>query len=90
MLKLYIRVCSFSYARDLTNKQKQHSSNQNKALCKGLKKTTSEPVIGGVDVLNILLSTVYNCNENRTIYIWECCYICLLISVNLSKFINFS
>ena len=34
MLKLYIR----------TNKGKQHSSNQNKALRKGLKKTTSKPV----------------------------------------------
>ena len=37
MLKPYIRVCSFSYAKD--------SSNQNKALHKGLKKTTSKPVI---------------------------------------------
>ena len=45
MLKLYIRVRSFSYAKDFTNKQKQHSSNQNKALRKGLKKTTSKPVI---------------------------------------------
>ena len=44
-LKLYIRVHSFSYAKDFTNKQKQHSSNQNKALSKGLKKTTSKPVI---------------------------------------------
>ena len=45
MLKLYIRVRSFSYAKDFTNKQKQHSSNQNKALRKGLDKTTSKPVI---------------------------------------------
>ena len=45
MLKLYIRVQWFSYAKDFTNKQKQHSSNQNKALRKGLKKTTSKPVI---------------------------------------------
>ena len=45
MLKLYLRVRSFSYAKDFTNKQKQHSSNQNKALRKGLKKTTSKPVI---------------------------------------------
>ena len=45
MLKLYIRVCLFSYAKDFTNKEKQHSSNQNKALRKGFKKTTSKPVI---------------------------------------------
>ena len=45
MLKLYIRVQWFSYAKDFTDKQKQHSSNQNKALRKGLKKTTSKPVI---------------------------------------------
>ena len=45
MLKLYRRVRSFSYAQDFTDKQKQHSSNQNQALCKGLKKTTSKPVI---------------------------------------------
>ena len=45
MLKLYIRVCLFSYAKDFTNKQKQHSSNQNKAFRKGFKKTTSKPVI---------------------------------------------
>ena len=45
ILKLYIRVHSFSYAKDFTDKQKQHSSNQNKALRKGLKKTTSKPVI---------------------------------------------
>ena len=45
MLKLYIRVHSFSYVKDFTDKQKQHSSNQNKALRKGLKKTTSKPVI---------------------------------------------
>ena len=37
MLKPYIRVRLFSYATD--------SSNQNKALRKGLKKTTSKPVI---------------------------------------------
>ena len=37
-------VRSFSYAKDFTNKQKQHSSNQNKALRKGLKKTASKPV----------------------------------------------
>ena len=29
-LKLYIRVHSFSHAKDFTNKQNQHSSNQNK------------------------------------------------------------
>ena len=45
MLKLYIWVHSFSCAKDFTNKQKQHSSNQNKALHKGLEKTTSKPVI---------------------------------------------
>ena len=45
MLKIYIRVCLFSYAKDFTNKEKQHSCNQNKALCKGLKKTISRPVI---------------------------------------------
>ena len=45
MLKLYIRVRSFSYAKDFTKKQKEHSSNQNKALRKGSKKTTSKPVI---------------------------------------------
>ena len=45
MLKLHIRVRSFSYAKDFTNKQKQHSSNQNKALRKGLKKTTSNQLL---------------------------------------------
>ena len=45
MLKLYILVRSFSYAKDFTIKQKQHSSNQNKALRKGLKRATSKPVI---------------------------------------------
>ena len=42
MLKNYIRVRSFSYAKDFTNKQKQHSCNQNKALCKGLKKSQDQ------------------------------------------------
>ena len=46
MLKLYIRVRLFSNAKDFTNKQKQYSSKQNKALRKGLKKTTSKPGIG--------------------------------------------
>ena len=45
MLKLYIRVQWFSYAKDFTDKQKQHSSNQNKALRKGLKKTTSNQLL---------------------------------------------
>ena len=45
MLKLYIRVRSFSCAKGFTKKQKRHSSNQNKALGEGLKKTTSKPVI---------------------------------------------
>ena len=45
MLKLYVRVHSIFYARDFTNKQKQRSSNENRALHKGLKKTTSKPVI---------------------------------------------
>ena len=45
MLKLCVRVRSISHAKDFPNKQKQHSSNQNKALRKGLKKTTSKPVI---------------------------------------------
>ena len=45
MLKLYIRIRWFSYAKDFICKQKQHSSNQNTAFRKGLKKTTSKPVI---------------------------------------------
>ena len=45
MRKLYIRIRSFSYAKDFICKQKQHSSNQNTAFRKGLKKTTSKPVI---------------------------------------------
>ena len=32
MLKLHIRVRSFSYAKDFTNKQKQHSSNQKRCI----------------------------------------------------------
>ena len=45
MLKLYIRFHSFSYAKDFTYKQKQHSSNENKALRKGLKNTTSNQLL---------------------------------------------
>ena len=45
MLKNYIRVCSFSYAKDFTNKQKQHSCNENKALCKGLKKSQDQSLM---------------------------------------------
>ena len=45
MLKLYMRFRLLSYAKDFTNKHRQHSSNQNKALGKGLKKATSKPVI---------------------------------------------
>ena len=39
MLKLYIWVRSFSYAKDFTNKQKLHSSNQDKALDKKIKES---------------------------------------------------
>ena len=59
MLKLYMWVCLFYYAKDFTNKQKQHSSNLNKALSKGLKKTTSKTSYRGVDILNVSVSTVY-------------------------------
>ena len=45
MLKLYIRFHSFSYAKDFTDKQKQHSSNENKAWRKGLKNTTSNQLL---------------------------------------------
>ena len=81
-LKLYRRVHSFSHAKDFTNKQNQYSSNQNK-VAQRIKENNLKTSYWGVDILNILLSKVYTYKQNKMTYIWDCCYICLLIS---SKF----